>query len=1641
MSSRSGGDHLRRECRGRSRYGGYTDSEPEPTSDSGIQSQLGEGKVVFKDLRSEINRVAGDIEKLSEGNTLDMSDTDGSVASDTREAELSKRDGSRVKSKCVTEREPEHTSVTGGASGSGPVSKSRGAERYPGERRSVSRHSAVSRHSSVARRSRDRVRRDVEPSESESEEVEEQPESDPEFVEEEEYSPRAHSRNIERLLEALASTAVESKRNKLTDYTMREVQSIASFRDGDEIHSYIMGLESDLTDIGVPTDKWKRILLRKLTPKARKTLRGYVVEASCSYPELKSALVKKLGMHRHAVTEKLFGMSDRELRAMDPVARFIHLRDYVDRLMLNVNSTRELPLAVVAGIFRTSLTTNEKCMLDSRDILSFEDLYDVAELIKADHNPKHYNDKGRSSGRHTYNDAFKCFKCQGVGHRASECKKSASDSVTCYVCNQPGHKAPDCPNRADKLAKKEHNKVDEKSTSTKKHQSKTQAGVSVCNTLIEIKGKCNGQWCMFLPDSGAVLSMVSANLVLESDYLGTYESLVLADDRVVRRPLARVEFELRGRTFNQVVAVSQQGERESFVFLSAPPMSEEDAIKAVEDLCDREVERQSEQSGKVEAKPPPVPVSSVMTRAATKKAVAQAQKEESSECDVIPPVSLEPGVCAPNTTPAGEGEAVPGMEVKADSVEESDRNCGNGGSEEECELDDLGSPETGEVCQKDDLRKEIGEDSSLKHCCDLADRKANGFVWDDGLLFQDSLNSEGDVLHRLVLPTSKREKVLQLAHNKNGHIGAKSMRRLINRKFTWPGLSVDVVKHARECSDCLKHNRVGNKTAKMVERPVISIPFESVAFDLVGPLPKARGGVKHILTYICMASRWPEAIPLRSITAEAVATAMTHIIFRTGIPLKILCDRGTVFVSKLADKLCEMLGIDKIHSSPYRPQSNGVLERFHGTLKPMLSKAVENGIDWSDFLPMALFAIRQVPCRSTGFSPHELVFGRNMIGPLDLVYSGWVDDVFENIEVCDWVLCLQEKLCLLHDLASANELSTIEARAKVFNKNKSERELHVGDLVMLRVPGLHVALTAAWEGPYLVSEKISRVTYKVKREGSDNERVVHINNLKTCTVNEPKKHLAGISVIAEESVEMEEWLEKSMLGDENCEGYKESEISKLLERKKECFSDSPGLCTIGECEVVLSDNHQVVNIPPRNIPIHIRPQVEAEINKLLTAGIIVPSEEEWCSPIVPVKKKDGSIRICVDYRELNAITPLRRFWLPSLREIMDQVGPCSVLSKLDLTSGFHQIRMSDESSKLTTFSCPLGNFRYVRMPFGLKNAPGIFQRVVERVLEPVKHCSRNYIDDVIVFSKSWEVHIEDVCSVLETLHEAGLKVKFKKCEFGRKCMSYLGHQIGCGRLGIPEARVNAMRNYQQPITKKQMRAFLGSVGYYREFIPGFATHSRLLTPSTSTAAPGRVVWTSEMLEAFRKLLYMLCHLTTLHVPVQGDVFRLFTDASGGGLGGCLHVVRDSKELPVAFFSRQLRGAESRYSVTELESLAIVESIRHFEYYLCGTSFTVVTDHRACLALTTSSHLNKRLMRMALKVQEYDVSIVYRPGKSNGNADGLSRQNFETDEPDLSPADQTSPDPIPDVVQLGKSSQGLAGGPVGPGQERKELKMR
>ncbi len=1515
-------------CRSKSKFGSYVDSDSS-AADSGVSSAK---RTVKNGSESESTT---SLETLLETTLCEHSSREMSDKELVEAPALKIRESSVVRSK-------------GGASLTSHRSESRPSRRPDRSPSSAKRASSAlsaskTRRVSAHRSSRDRLppREDGrEDEESSEEEVETESTISEEEPEEEEGPVMMTGKRLDLLLKAVSLTLEDKKTSTTSEYTAKEIQAIASYRDSDEIHHYILSLEADLKDLNVPQKRWKRVLIRKLTPKARKTIRGFVSEASCTYDELKIALIKKLGPSRTTVMDKLFGMNDRDLRRMEPAARVQHFREYMDRLVLSCKSPEDVPLAIVTGMFRQTLYPSEKCLLEACSISSYEDLLDAAEVLASGgrRHQERYDkregggDRGHSGGERGYSgsggrenyrsfnsEGFKCFKCQGHGHRAFECRRGDSSfNITCFVCNEQGHKSIDCPSRADKVGK-ESGKTGDK-PSAKKHSTKSQAGVTDENTLYDFPGKCNGFDCYFLPDTGAVVSLVSEDLVEPSHYTGKYSNLVLANGQVIRRPMVKVEIELMGRKFTQEAAVNHDQKRPKFVFFASPPRSEGEALVTLESMCKREVGRHTVSPGEKNVSHSVSPVSAVVTRAASKKVASQAAELETEESSETAPegvlsesVSCESFSTSVPMSVSGQGADASQVATSplskekdkpsgvcsssdssrlSDSAEECVGKDNVSSDVEEDVLVSLGCPELLDGSVNKCIKNEINEDVTLRAVRTLGDNKQNGYFWRDGLLFHNIIDTSGDERCRLVLPVGRRKHVLELAHNKSGHMGVKKIRELINRNFSWPGLGKDIVNWINRCEACSKFNKSGGRQVAMVQRPVVRVPFDSVAFDLVGPLPKAKGGVKYVLTYICMATRWPEAVPLRSVTAEAVASGMTSIIFRTGLPSRILTDRGTVFVSKLCEKMCEIIGCDLVHTSPYRPQSNGVLERLHGTLKPMLSKAVDKGIDWADFLPMALFTIRQVPNRSTGFSPHELVFGRKMVGPLDVLYSGWVEREYDELDVCEWVSQLQEKLDLLHDLASAHELDVIEKRAESFDKNKAEREFQKDDEVLLRVPGLKAALSASWEGPYVVTQKVSRVTYRIRRTDSEHVRIAHINNLKRYCVGEDMKLVAGISVVAEEDVEMEKWVDRQVLGSALCDGYCEEEMGRCLDAHSECFSNKPGLCVKGVCKINLIENAKVVNIPPRNIPVRIKESVEAEIRKLLANGIIEPSDSEWCSPIVPVRKKDGSVRLCVDYRELNKVTPLRRFWLPSLREILDEVGPSAVLSKLDLTSGFNQVQMDPESSELTTFGCSLGKFKFVRMPFGLKNAPAVFQSVVEEVLKPVKDVSRNYIDDVVVFSGSWEKHLEDLSRVLRTLDEAGLKVKRAKCECGRRSMEYLGHQIGDGRLGIPDARVIAMREYEKPVTKKQMRACLGTFSYYREFIPGFADYSTLLSPSTSLTAPHKVNWTVEMDAAFGKLKHLLSNAVVLFVPQRDDDLVIYTDASGGGIGGCLHVCRN-----------------------------------------------------------------------------------------------------------------------------------------------------
>ena len=574
---------------------------------------------------------------------------------------------------------------------------------------------------------------------------------------------------------------------------------------------------------------------------------------------------------------------------------------------------------------------------------------------------------------------------------------------------------------------------------------------------------------------------------------------------------------------------------------------------------------------------------------------------------------------------------------------------------------------------------------------------------------------------------SFRRKILEIAHDRLNHMGARRVRALVRQRFVWPGMGQEIIQFCRSCPTCQRCVKAPARKVPMVERAVLSEPFEVLAFDIVGPMPKGKGGCRFLLIAICMASRWPEAIPLRSITAKVVAAGMVEVFSRTGIPLQLVTDQGAQFVGSVVSQLCTNLHIERITTTPYHPEGNGVVERMHGTLGAMLTKAASEGLDWVSQVPFALFALRAAPNRDSQFSPFELVYGRNVRTPLDILHQGWSEQEFENLDTDEWAQWLVDRLEHWHDVMR-NRGECASGKRKVhFDKRTVDRSLSEGDLVLCRVPGMTQKLEEAWHGPYPVLEKVNGVNYRID-VGRGRKKVLHINNMKRYHVRE--EEVMRLAVIAEDFEEDED-VGTKMSG--RCSDFDLGQLEGLKKDFQSVFNDSPGKTDV--CKLVIKTKEAFpISCAPYRIPDRLKEAVRQEVFKLLEMGVVVQSTSPWASPIVPVPKPDGAIRLCIDYRKLNEATQADPYYMATLEDILERVGGSRAVSKLDLSKGFYQIEVEEDSVDKTAFITPFGKYAFKRMPFGLRNAPAVFQRVMEIVLRNCYQFSAPYIDDIVVFS-------------------------------------------------------------------------------------------------------------------------------------------------------------------------------------------------------------------------------------------------------------------------------------------------------------------
>ena len=462
-----------------------------------------------------------------------------------------------------------------------------------------------------------------------------------------------------------------------------------------------------------------------------------------------------------------------------------------------------------------------------------------------------------------------------------------------------------------------------------------------------------------------------------------------------------------------------------------------------------------------------------------------------------------------------------------------------------------------------------------------------------------------------------------------------------------------------------------------------------------------------------------------------------------------------------------------------------------------------------------------------------------------------------------------------------------------------------------------------------------------------------------------------------------------------------------LDSLKELVSEYSDIFALDPVELGCTDliTHSIdtgdsppIRQPLRRIPFALHNKMEELVQKMLEQGVIQHSNSPWASPVVLVEKKDGSYRFCVDYRRLNAVTKMDVFPLPRVDDILDMLAHTHFFSTLDLAAGYWQVQMDGRSKEKTAFSTHSGHYEFQVMPFGLCNGPATFQRLMETVLVGLsRNCCMVYLDDVLVVGRSFVEHLDNLRKVFERFRDANLKLKPEKCCLAGSEVVYLGYVVSKKGVSADSNKIKAVQSFPQPHDLSSLRSFLGFASYYRRFVPCF---SKIADPLYAlTRKNTEFSWGQAQTKAFQQLKQSLTQAPVLAFPNFGNEFMLETDASGVGLGAILtQKQEDGTVRPIAYASRTLQSHEKRYSATELEALGIVWAVKHFRHYLYGHRCHVYSDHEPLKSLLNTPHPSGKLARWGLALQEVDLTIHYRPGKSNVCADSLSR--CPLDQPDI-----------------------------------------
>ncbi|XP_040065689.1 uncharacterized protein LOC120839486 [Ixodes scapularis] len=516
-----------------------------------------------------------------------------------------------------------------------------------------------------------------------------------------------------------------------------------------------------------------------------------------------------------------------------------------------------------------------------------------------------------------------------------------------------------------------------------------------------------------------------------------------------------------------------------------------------------------------------------------------------------------------------------------------------------------------------ELKRRQKEDDTLEACRTKAgqvqstkDGSKISFYFSKGVLCRRYEQKGGKSFKQVVVPKTLRTYVLEIAHDSvlAGHQGIKRTTDRVLEAFYWPGIQADVKRFVKSCDACQRAAPKGRlKKAPLGRIPIIDTPFERAAIDLIGPLSStSENGNRYILAKVDFATRYPDAVALPSCDSRTVAEGLLEIFSRVGLPRQILSDRGATFTSGLMQELTQLLSIQKLHTTPYHPMCNGLVERYNGTLRQMLSKmCLEKPRSWDRYLAPLLFAYREVPQASLGFSPFDLIYGRHVRGPLTLLKEIWTrDELGTNLKTTyHYVFDLRSRLGRTLELAHQSLSSARKDQKKLYDRRTARRALKVGDRVLLLVRTKKNTLLMHWKGPFIVVGKRNKVDYEV--DLGHTTRTYHINILKRYeereTTSQTKEQVSSIRAVEDTSADQQlpcldlrskQGVSEVALADDLSQKQR-SDVMDILAKYSKIFTDVPGQTDILECKLQLTAQ-EPVHAPQYPIPFAMERVIEEE---------------------------------------------------------------------------------------------------------------------------------------------------------------------------------------------------------------------------------------------------------------------------------------------------------------------------------------------------------------------------------------------------------------------------------------------------------------